>query len=223
MGQKKVKKLNASSEDWNEPDVHNSEERRKIAGLTLDEFTDGYIAPPNEDDYFKFRSPADAWWQSFQLFSRAHLFQHTVCLAEQDWLLGKYIECRLQANKLTGDRGTPKPIRELLRAWLSKTPRFAIDTLTRNTSKPQFSCNGWDKRTIQALAYLGEQSGLPATTLFFVFSSKSMATSGLADASTDDLAEEIVGEWERWLKKSAADFQGIVKAVSFTRTNFEEI
>jgi len=221
----KGKKANigASGKDWNDPDVHNSKERRKIASLTLDEFTDGYIAPPNDEDYFRFRSPTDAWWQSFQLFSQAHLFQHSVCLAEQDWLLGKYMECRQQANKLTGDRTAPKYIRELLRAWLSKTPRFAIDTLTRNTSKPLFGCNGWDKRTIKALAYLGEQSGVSATTLFFIFSSKSMATSGLADANTDDLVEEIVGEWERWLKKSAEDFQGIVKAVSFARTNFEEI
>ena len=211
MKKKRPAGLGASKGDFKgDPDVHNARERQKIAHLTLDEFTDGYIAPPNEDDYFRFRSPADAWWLSFQMFSHAHLFQHSLCLAENDEQLGEYAEYRGTAKKICHSRETPEGVRELLRAWLSKTPRFAIDTLTRNTSKALFTCNGWDKRTIKALAHLADIVGTPATTLFFVFSSKSMATSGLADANTDDLVEEVVAEWDKWLEKQNLKIGGIL-------------
>ena len=178
--------------------AHDPVEQRKIARLTQDEVKHGYLAPPNEDAYFSHRSPPEAWEASASLYSMAHIFLQTTCLVVYDGKLDETQDTRKRLMAIQKSRSTPPALRKMIRTTLANRPVFAVTRLVlRKGARSQ--CNAWDKKLLRQFAGTAKKYNIPATVLWLVYSSKAMLTSKLADADTDELAEKLVAEWNKWL------------------------
>lgn len=209
--------LNASKFEGDDP--RNSQrnkdrqERRKISKLTLDEFTDGYEAPPNDDAYFDFRSPPDDWLSEASKHSSPHLFKHSYCLAEQDKNLDDYKKLRNRLEGLAENPNVPEPIQDAITTWLAKRPIFALDRVS--TSKGKHHWNAWDKPTHRQFVGLSSKRyHMPASVIWVIFSIKSMATSKLASVRTKKLLKRVVEEWDRWLGQEVDDFRDFLATLT---------
>lgn len=217
MAKENEKHASLRSEDFEgDPPYRSKEgavEKRKIASLTLDEFTDGYEAPPNHDHYFDFRSPPDDWLAETKKHSSPHLFKHAYCLASRDMDLREYKGLRDKLEKLGEDPKVPEPIQDAITVWLSKRPTFTLSRTT--TDKKKHHWNAWDAETHKSFVSLASRDyGMPAVVLFLVFSIKSMLTSELASPRAKKLDERVVKEWEHWLALEVVDFEAFL--ASFT-------
>lgn len=195
-------------------DVSAKSSQERISGISIDRFTSLYIPPPNDDGYFDFRSPPLAWSISSELFSEPHLFMHAFCLASHDEKLRIYYEVRGDALKLCQSVDTKKAISDLLSGWIFNRPKFTINRLPINKGV-RVQWNAWSKEIRNKFGGLSRRDyGLPATTLWMVFSSKSMLTSEDYDnQQLRDLRKNLVEKWDEWLSEEVGSFSEILASL----------
>lgn len=181
--------------------TRDSKALNKIGLMSIDDVEASFFAPPNDDAYFNFRSPPLAWSSAAKLFSPPHLFLHSLCTMSSDTELELYCQSRAGIDNLINNESTVKPVRDMLLAWLSRPPEFKVTMLALDKGR-KVQWNAWDK-TIQR-AFVGRSNvsyGIPAVSMWFVYSTKSMSTSSRGVTLLGDLQENLVAEWGRWLKK----------------------
>ena len=202
MRKKRTANIGASGGDFRGPDWNDP------VNQTIDGFTLGEKAPPNDDAYFNFRSPPNDWVLAIRGFSRPHLFKHAVCLAKADEELASYIDNKAKVADLTEDRAIASPIQDALTSWLLGRPTFTLARVDRRKSFYQW--NAWDKETHRDLTSTAGGCGVSAAILFLIFSIKSMATSSPTSPHIEKLLKRVVAEWDKWLEQEKDDFEEIL-------------
>lgn len=189
-------------------------EMQRIGELSIDEVSVSFLAPPNDDGYFNFRTPPSDWVMAAELFPEPHLFLHTFCLMSSDKSLRQYCDARDKLLALARDSATEPPVRSMLTAWLSHRPDFSPDRMQKGrTTRVQW--NGWSKEIVRAFYKISRKDyGLTATRLWLVFSSKSMLTSEKGVGQLDDLRKNLVEKWDSWLAEEVQDFGSILASLT---------
>lgn len=193
-------------------DVTSIKELRKIAGMTLGDVAIAYEAPPNDDAFFDFRSPPQAWETAFTKHSNPHVFLQALSLAITDTKGTEYRDLRGRLIKIIDNRKLPKQIRDMARMFLYSRPKFAITRLTIHTGV-RVAINAWDKWGLRKFREVARDYEISMTKLLVVFSGKSLTTSKRDDPNVDDLKEDLLEEWDRWLDKEIEAFKGAVEAL----------
>lgn len=187
-------------------------ELRKIAGMTLGDVAFAYEAPPNDDAFFDFRSPPQAWEAAFAKHSNPHVFIHSLSLALTDAKGNEYRDLRGRLKKIIDNRKLSKELRDMARMFLYSRPKFAITRLTLHAGTKVY-INAWSKWGMKKFREVAKDYEISTTILLKVFSAKSMTTSLQDDPNIDDLREDLLEEWERWLDKEIKAFKGAVETL----------
>jgi len=206
----KRRKAGLQASDFGDGNGFNLKEVKKVAEMALGDVALAYEAPPNDDAFFKFRSPPQAWEAAFTKHSNPHVFLHALSLAITDAKGGEYRDLRSRLKKIIDNRKLPKQIRTMARMFLYSRPKFSITRLTLHTGI-KISINAWDKWGLRKFREVARDYEISMTTLFEIFSTKAMTTSKRDDPNIDDLKEDLLEEWERWLDKEKEDFKGAVE------------
>jgi len=210
MRKKRTAGLQAS--EFTDGGAFSVKELNKVAGMALGDVALSYDAPPNHDTFFDFRSPPQAWEAAFTKHSNPHVFLHTLSLALTDPKGEEYRDLRGRLAKIIDNRKLSKQMRNMARMFLYSRPKFAITRLTLHTGV-KACINAWNKWGMAKFREIARDYEISTTILLKVFSSKSMTTSKRDDPNVDDLKENLLEEWERWLDKEIEDFRGAVETL----------
>jgi len=170
----------------------------------------GLKAPTNDHDaYFRFRNPPEEWEQASTDFSQAPLFFHTVKKESLSPELLKYRQRRARMKGMTDDRRIPRAVRKMLTSFMLNRPVFAITELTSRTGI-YHSWNAWDEKILRDHYKIAKEANVHANTLWFVYSSESMATSEFAGANVDELKDKLIASWYKWLATENKEFEEVL-------------
>ena len=223
MTNRKKVSIRPSDATYQPLDTSSKREMSSLKDMGIDELTATYMAPPNDDAYFKFRSPPVAWFEASKEYSKPHLFVKTFSLVSSDQELRNYCENRSYISKVGGDIRLPSTIRDTVALFLNSRPKFSI---SRMTSVRKFiNWNAWDKSILMGFSSMANDDYcITATTLWLVYSVKAMLTSERQPGYVLDLSKNLVEEWDKWLNWEVVkigEFKEILDTIThhYTTTN----
>lgn len=200
-----MKPSDCADDGWARSVLNTTSKREvnKLKDFSLDEITEMYVAPSNDDAYFDFRSPPMMWFEAAKNYSKPHLFLKTFSLISTDAVLRKYYKLRLDISKTGGDPRYPSVLAEVVALYLNSRPKFSITKMT--SFKDRLRWNAWDKSILRGFrGHASDDYGITATTLWIVYSAKAMLTSEQGSRYAADLSKMVVEEWDDWLTCEAA-------------------
>lgn len=191
--------------EWVREPLNTSSKRdmNKLKDLTLDEIIETYVAPPNDDAYFEFRSPPMMWFQAAKGYPKSHLFIKTFSLVSSDTALRGYYNSRCAVSEIGDDPHYPPITADVVSTYINSRPKFSITKMAPLKGRQYW--NAWDKSILVRFRGLAsEDYGITATMLWLVYSVKAMLTSEQGARYVADLSKLVVDEWDDWLNCEAA-------------------